>query len=119
VDDHRGPALPGLRRVLGVDRPGRERSFAADRGAERIAVEVKTFGSPSPVRDFRDALGQFDLYRMILEDLDPGRKLYIATSEFAFGTVFKMRAVQRLLAKRPLPLVIVRVPTEEVVRWIG
>jgi len=27
------------------------------------------------VRDFRDALGQYDLYRMILEDLEPERKL--------------------------------------------
>jgi hypothetical protein len=30
-----------------------------------------------------------------------------------------MRAIQRLIAKRPLPLVIVRVSTEEVVQWIG
>ena len=103
---------------VSIDLAG-EQTLAAERGTERIAVEVKTFAGQSPVRDFRDAIGQFDLYRMILEDVEPSRKLYVATSETAYDKLFGMRAVQRLMAKRPLPLVVVRVPTEEVVKWIG
>ena len=37
---------------------GGERLLAAERGAERIAIEVKSFGGKSPVRAYRDALGQ-------------------------------------------------------------
>jgi hypothetical protein len=96
-----------------------ERVFVAERGTDRIAVEIKSFVGRSPVNDFRDALGQYDLYRMILEDVDPGRKLYVAMSEETYATLFATRAVERLLAKRPIPLVIVRISSEEVVQWIG
>jgi hypothetical protein len=36
-----------------------ERLIAAERGEEKIAVEVKSFVSPSPISDFYTALGQF------------------------------------------------------------
>lgn len=104
--------------AVGIDL-GAERLLAAARGAERIAVEVKTFGSRSPVRDLRDAIGQYELYRMILEDQDPDRKLYLAVSEAVEEDVFGTRAVGRLLAKKPLPRVVVRLTPAEVARWIG
>lgn len=36
-----------------------ERLIAAERGEEKIAVEIKSFISPSPISDFHTALGQF------------------------------------------------------------
>jgi hypothetical protein len=104
--------------AVSIDLAG-ERLLAAERGPDRIAVEIKSFASTSRVRDFRDALGQYDLYRMILEDLTPERKLYIAVSSIGYDRVFGLRAIQRLTAKRPLPMVVVELSTEEVVRWIG
>jgi hypothetical protein len=41
---------------------GAERLLAAEKGADKIAVEVKTFGSPSPIADLEQALGQFSIY---------------------------------------------------------
>jgi len=38
---------------------GAERLLAADKGAQRIAVEIKSFLGPSLVTDFHAALGQF------------------------------------------------------------
>ena len=102
---------------VGIDL-GAERLLGAEPGAERIAVEVKTLGSGSRVRDFRDARGQFDTYQMMLEDVDPGRTLFLATSEAGYDRVFGLAAVRRLVAKRPLPVVVVRVGTGEVVRWV-
>ena len=52
-----------------------ERMLAAERGVERIAVEIKSFASGSRLRDVRDARGQYDTYRMMLEDVDPERQL--------------------------------------------
>ncbi len=37
----------------------------------KIAVEIKSFISPSPIRDFRTALGQFLNYRIMLEAKEP------------------------------------------------
>lgn len=38
---------------------GAEQLLAAERGTEKIAVEIKTFLSDSPLTDYHAALGQF------------------------------------------------------------
>ena len=42
-----------------------ERMIAAERDEEKIAVEIKSFISPSPISDFHTALGQFLNYRIM------------------------------------------------------
>jgi hypothetical protein len=51
---------------------------AAERGTEKIAVEVKSFISPSPISDLEKAWGQFFLYARALQKRDPERRLYLA-----------------------------------------
>jgi XisH protein len=46
---------------------GAERLIAAERGEERIAVEIKTFIGASAIADLENALGQFVLYRSALK----------------------------------------------------
>jgi hypothetical protein len=46
---------------------GAEKLLAAEKAGQRIAVEVKSFVSPSPVKDLEQALGQYILYSQILE----------------------------------------------------
>ena len=41
---------------------GAERLLAAERGIEKIAVEVKSFTRPSDMKDLEEAVGQFVLY---------------------------------------------------------
>ncbi|MEQ9553017.1 MAG: element excision factor XisH family protein [Coleofasciculus sp. G3-WIS-01] len=43
---------------------GAEQVLAAERGEEKIAVEIKTFLSDSPLTDYHAALGQFLNYRL-------------------------------------------------------
>ncbi len=38
---------------------GAEKLFAAEKEGKRIAVEVKSFISPSPIKDLEQALGQY------------------------------------------------------------
>jgi len=61
--------------------------------AHSVAVEVKSFVGKSDVADLEDALGQFDLYQILLEETEPARKLYLAVHEIAFDAVFKDRIV--------------------------
>lgn len=57
---------------------GAEKLLAAQREGKKIAVEIKSFISQSPVKDLENALGQYILYLKILERLEPERILYLA-----------------------------------------
>jgi hypothetical protein len=47
--------------------------IAAERGEEKIAVEVKSFIGTSAISDFHTALGQFLIYRIMLAVNEPSR----------------------------------------------
>jgi hypothetical protein len=65
------------RRKVYVD-IGAERMIAAERGSEKIAVEIKSFQSPSDLHDLENATGQYLFYRFWLGRLDVDRRLYLA-----------------------------------------
>jgi len=97
---------------------GAERIIAAERGADRIAVEIKSFLSPSPVSDFHDALGQYLMYWSLIRRGDPDRRLYLAVSEDVQQTVLPREGVRFVLDDFPVAFVVVRLSSEEVVTWI-
>ena len=96
-----------------------ERPLAARRGGSQIVVEIKSFSGPSPVHDLKLALGQLDLYRAFLELTDPQRKLYLAVPDVAYNKFFAQKAVQALVARYALSLLVIDVAREEVVQWIN
>jgi XisH protein len=58
---------------------GAERMLiAAERGTEKIAVEVKTFQGLSDLHDFENAAGQFIIYLYALSRSEPERTLFLA-----------------------------------------
>jgi XisH protein len=68
--------------------------LGAERGTQKIAVEIKSFLSESALFDYHAALGQFLNYRLVLEALEPERSLYLAVPLTAYEVFF-----QRPLAK--------------------
>lgn len=102
---------------------GAERLIAAERGLERIAVEVKSFLNLSALSDLYDAYGQFEIYRRLLEKTDPERHLYLALPQSAFEDLFAESEMGALLLEvehdRPtLQLIVFSTVTEEIVQWI-
>lgn len=97
---------------------GIERVIAVERGSEKLAIEVKSFVGQSIVNDIENALGQFVVYMSFLEELEPDRPVYVAISQNSYDTVFQKRAVQHLIRRNRVPLVVVNIITEEVVEWI-
>lgn len=95
-----------------------ERMIAAERGKEKIAVEIKSFIRRSAVQDIKDALGSYDMYRAFLAEVEPDRKLYLAISEKAYYDTFRLEAVQFLVRRIGIPLIVVDVEKKEVVEWI-
>lgn len=97
---------------------GAEQLLAAERGQEKIAVEIKTFLNDSPLTDYHAALGQFLNYRLALEISDPTRILYLAVPVFTYESFFNREFAQISLERYQIKLIIYD-PTEEVtVQWI-
>ncbi len=67
---------------------GAEQFIAAERGKEKIAVEIKSFIRESMVSEFHTAAGQFINYRLALSELEPERVLYLAIPNDAYETFF-------------------------------
>ncbi|MGB7272023.1 MAG: element excision factor XisH family protein [Geitlerinemataceae cyanobacterium] len=106
----------GLRSVY-IDL-GAERLIAARRGSEKIAVEIKSFSSPSPIHDLENAWGQFFFYARVLQRKDPDRLLYLAISRTIFDTLFNEEAGQILQEEPGFRLIVFDPQTEEVTQWI-
>jgi hypothetical protein len=96
---------------------GAEKLIAAERGPEKIAVEIKVFVSPSPITDLEKAWGQFFLYKRILQKREPERQLYLAVDRNIFETFFEEEAGQILLAEPGFRLVVFDITTEELIQW--
>ncbi len=105
------------RRKLYVDL-GAERLLAAEKGPRKIAVEIKTFGGPSEVRDLEEALGQFVLYEFALRHKEPARTLYLAVPEPAWRLSFADALGELLVDDQVLKVVTFDPAKEEIIRWI-
>ncbi|MEM7537773.1 MAG: element excision factor XisH family protein [Chloroflexota bacterium] len=101
-----------------VDLAAEDRLVVAERAGERVAIEVKSFLSPSAMQDIEDALGQFVVYRIFLKRIEPDRHLFLGISHLTYNTVFQSRAIQTLIDELAVSLLIVNIETEEVLDWI-
>lgn len=97
---------------------GAEQPIAAEKAGRKIAVEVKSFLGLSPVRDLEEAIGQFVLYRNLLQLKEPDRRLFLAIRTTTFHGIFSEPMGQMGAGPLRIPL-LVFVPEEEVIeQWI-
>ncbi len=78
---------------------GAERLIAAEKNLEKIAVEVKSFVGPSDVNEFHRAMGQFNDYYVVLEEIEPDRLLFLAIPEEVWIGFFQEKAIQKAVAR--------------------
>lgn len=98
---------------------GAERPIAAQRDEQKLVVEVKSFVSASKIQDLKETLGQYDIYRYLLEATAPDRKLYVAVSTIAHNSFFNQDVIQLILNRHQLPLIVVDIEKEEIRQWIN
>jgi hypothetical protein len=96
-----------------------EAPIAAERKGQKIVVEVKSFVGLSKLQDLKEALGQYDIYFYLLETTEPDRKLYVAVSDEVYRFFFNQKAIQLIISKHKLPLIVVDLEKEEIVTWIN
>jgi len=97
---------------------GAQQLLAAERGVQKIAVEVKSFLSESAMFDFHLALGQFLNYRLALRNLEPDRSLYLAVPIAAYNSFFSRALPQAAIAEYDLKLLVYDPTNEVIVEWI-
>lgn len=100
---------------LGAERP----VVGAEKGERRIAVEIQSFLNPSPVRDLQEAVGQFDVYRAVLEEIEPDRALYLAVPVRAYETLLAERFGQLIIDRLRLRLLVFDNRQQRVLQWIS
>ncbi|NJM21335.1 MAG: fatty-acid oxidation protein subunit alpha [Richelia sp. RM2_1_2] len=92
--------------------------LGAEREGQKIAVEIKSFISPSNVSEFHTALGQFLNYRDALEKIEPERLLYLAVRVPVYETFFQRKFIISAVKKYQLRLMIYDVEQEVIRQWL-
>lgn len=98
---------------------GAEKVIGAQKGLQKIAVEVKTFSGPSEMRDLAQAIGQYVLYRIFLKRIEPERQLYLAVPQDVVENVFRDECGQGFLLDEQGKLLGFDIAREEVVQWLS
>ncbi len=104
---------------LFVDLGAERMAIAAEKGGLRIAVEVQSFLSPSPVRDLQEAVGQYEIYRALLAETEPDRSLYLAVPRRIHEGLLTETFGQLIVTRLQLRLLVFDEQQERVVRWIS
>ncbi len=110
-------AIPYGQQDLYVDL-GAERLLGAERGNEKIAVEIKSFISRSQVDDLENALGQYLLYRSILKREQPERIIYLAVSITVYDGILSTPLGRVALEDYQVKLLIFEPEEAKIYKWI-
>jgi hypothetical protein len=98
---------------------GAEQLLGAEKSEQKIAVEIKSFLSDSAIFDFHLALGQFLNYRLVLEETEPERLLYLAVPIEAYESFFYRDLPKASIKKYQIKLIIYDSVNEVIIKWIN
>ena len=84
----------------------------------KIAVEIKSFFGQSLMTDLERALGQFTLYRTLLEQKEPERVLYLAVDSAAYEEAFEDPLGSLVIKRNELRILVFDIEEESIRRWI-
>ncbi|MEH1809672.1 XisH family protein [Nostoc sp.] len=96
-----------------------EKALLAEQEGRKIVVEIKSFISPSPMRDFENALGQYILYRDILQLASKNYKIYLAIRDTVFDTFFQRKSIQAVVKLQQIEFIVFNNEREEITLWIN
>jgi XisH protein len=86
---------------------------------QKIVVEVKVFGTPSPVTELERAVGQYSIYRTLLARISPERALWLAIAQDMYEDFFRQSAVQDIVVAHTIHVLVFDPTREEIVEWIS
>jgi hypothetical protein len=104
-------------RKLFVDLAADRITIAAERVEERIAVEVQSFLGESLIENLRNCIGQYLMYRLLIEELNENRILYLAVSNEVYDEILSERIGQLVTDRLQIRLMIFDPNTRRIVQW--
>jgi hypothetical protein len=120
LDHYPRPTYPLVwGRDLFVDLGAERQAIAAERAGERIAVEIQSFLSPSAIRDLQEAVGQYDIYRAVLAEMESDRRLYLAVPRRVAESILAERFGQMIITRVQLRVLVFDEKEQRIVQWIG
>jgi hypothetical protein len=97
---------------------GAERLIAAEKGSERIAIEIKTFGGLSFITALYEAIGKYIIYRNVLKRIQPDRMLFLALPETIFERFFEESVIHETVQEEGINLILYNQTDKLITRWI-
>jgi hypothetical protein len=73
----------------------------------------------SNISEFHTALGQFMNYRMVLEEEQPKRTLYLAVPLSIFESFFALPFGQMAIERHQLKLIVYDAKNEVIIKWLN
>jgi hypothetical protein len=92
--------------------------LGAQREGKKIAIEIKAFRGKSVIARLEEAIGQYVLYRLLLNKVDPAREIYLAVTDVIFEKIFSEPIGEVVINDLPLQLLIVDSEKAEIQQWI-
>jgi len=103
---------------LFVDIGAEKTLIAAQKDKQKIAVEIKSFLSPSPINELEKAIGQFSIYRSLLSQVEPDRILYIAVPERSYEDILTDKFGQLIIKSLNIKLIVFDPISERCLKWL-
>jgi len=101
-----------------VQNPIAGQLLGAEREGRQIAIEIKEFRGNSAIADLEQAIGQYVLYRLLLNKIDPDRALYLAVTDEIFEDIFSEPIGEVVIKDLPMQLIVIDLKRVEVQKWI-
>jgi len=96
---------------------GAEKILAAEKGSDKIAVEIKSFVGRSVINDAENALGQYLIYRNLLMKKESDRILFMAIDRETLIDTFSDELRELLTKDFEVRLLVFDKDKEEIVEW--
>lgn len=96
-----------------------EKPIAAQSQGQKIIVEIKSFVGKSLMYDFHNALGQYIVYRNLIQLTDPEYTVYLAIDDVVYEEFFQRKSVQVVINQNSLLLIVVDIEKEDIKQWIN
>ncbi|MEG3438368.1 XisH family protein [Pannus brasiliensis CCIBt3594] len=96
-----------------------EKPLLAEKRGNTIVVEIKSFISFSLIRDLQNALGQYLIYRDVLELTNQNYEIYLAIRDTIFEDFFQKDAIQAIVKRHGVKFIVFNDEREKIASWIN
>lgn len=101
-----------------IDLGAERKLIGAQKGDEKIAIEIKSFLAPSDLDQFEDALGQFMVYLVALERKEPERRLFLALPRGFYERFFDDPFFSELTQRYSVNMIVFEEEQPKITQWI-